>query len=164
MHMHAHAHRHTHQIVTILQVSETNWTILVYKGQEKRHPFITSHLREKSKFWPQTPSSPFWFCRECCHTGLHSQHTCRWIRGFGTGSFPDLGWFLFHIGTAGFSGVHLRCQVSFGIYGSYSGSTLGEALGQKYLLFFVASMASPIFYLMHVYLTLCCELTSSFLL
>lgn len=142
---------------------------MVYRGQVKRHPFITSHLREKSKFWAQTPSNPFWFCHKGCHTGLHPQITCLWMWSFGSGSFPDLGWFPFHIGTAEFSIVHLRCQVSFGIYGSYSGNTLGEALGQKYLLFFVASMAmasmaGPILYLMSVHLTLLCELTSRSLL
>lgn len=142
---------------------------MVYRGHETRHAFITSHLRMKSKFWPQTPLNPFWFGLKGCHIGLHWQNTCRWMWDFGSGSFPDLGWFPFHTGTAGFSRVHLRCQVSFGIYGSYSESTLSEALGQKYLLFFVASMAmasmaGPIFYLMSVHLTLLCELTSRFLL
>lgn len=52
----------------------------------------------------------------------------------------------------------LRCHVDFAIYGYYSVTNIAEALGQKYLVFILASMASLIFYLMmFVNLTLSCE-------
>ena len=56
----------------------------------------------------------------------------------------------------------LRCHVYFTIYGNYLVTNTGEALGQKYLAFILAFMASLIFDLMiFVNLTLSCDSYSS---